>query len=136
MGSLWAVMFEVPLAKPLPSLANWRGHWAAKAQIVKRQREVTALAMVTRGGEWLRQWRIMRANERLGVGVLLTRIAPRELDSDNLQGAFKGIRDEVAKHIGIDDRSPRYAWEYHQQRGKPAIRVCLEVLRPEVPRGA
>ena len=51
------------------------------------------------------------------VVVTLTRIAPRALDGDNLQGAFKAMRDEVAKWIGVPDNHPSVTWEYGQRRG-------------------
>jgi hypothetical protein len=62
--------------------------------------------------------------------VHLTRIAPRELDDDNLRGALKSTRDGVADALGIDDRDPRVRWGYGQERGKVreyAVRV--EVAR-------
>src|SRR6185503_10774135 len=40
---------------------------------------------------------------QLPCTVHLVRIGPRELDSDNLTSAFKGMRDQIAKMIGVDD---------------------------------
>lgn len=59
----------------------------------------------------------------------LVRIAPRMLDDDNLAGAFKSIRDEVASFFNVDDgpKGP-IAWRYEQQRGEPkqyAVHICL-----------
>lgn len=53
------------------------------------------------------------------VVVLLTRIAPRPLDSDNLEGACKGVRDGIAAGLGIDDRDPRVRYLTTQERGAP-----------------
>src|SRR3974390_2058721 len=56
--------------------------------------------------------------------VTLTRHAPRALDSDNLQTAFKWIRDEVAdcvigfKSNGRNDSDPRLTWVYKQEKTK------------------
>jgi hypothetical protein len=50
--------------------------------------------------------------------VKLIRIAPRMFDDDNLRGAFKAVRDAIARKIGIDDRDPRVKYEYDQERGK------------------
>lgn len=35
--------------------------------------------------------------------VTLTRTAPRLMDSDNLLGSFKSVRDEIADWLGTDD---------------------------------
>ena len=51
--------------------------------------------------------------------VLLTRIAPRMLDSDNLEGAFKAVRDGIAEALGIDDRSPLVRYVVSQEQGAP-----------------
>ena len=51
--------------------------------------------------------------------VTMTRIAPRALDSgDNNRAGFKGIRDSIAKALGLDDGpdSP-ITWVYDQERG-------------------
>lgn len=65
-----------------------------------------------------------------GLIVTIYRIAPRELDDDNLRGAAKAVRDSVAECLGIDDRDPRCTWNYGQIRGKVkeyAVRICIEV---------
>jgi hypothetical protein len=65
--------------------------------------------------------------------VTLTRIAPRALDDDNLRGALKATRDEVAAWLLVDDRDPRVTWTYAERRG--AVReyaVEVSVAWPEV----
>lgn len=66
--------------------------------------------------------------------ITLTRIAPRELDYDNLVTAFKHIRDIVADTLipglakGRADGDPRLTWSYTQHKGKPkeyAIRIDI-----------
>lgn len=91
---------------PLPSAANLREHWTAKARRVRAQR--TWVAAYLRGSP-----------PALPVVVTLTRIAPRELDGDNLQGAFKGVRDQVAAWLGHADNVPGITWGYAQARGLP-----------------
>ena len=101
----------------LPSAANLREHWTTKHRRVKGQRSVVALFL---GG---------KPRPPLPVVVTLTRIAPRSLDSDNLQGAFKGVRDEVSKWIGYPDNDPRIEWRYGQRQGGVkvyAIEVRIE----------
>ena len=89
----------------LPSAANERLHWRVKAKRTQAQRQLVALYI---GG---------KPKPALPVAVTLTRIAPRALDGDNLQSAFKAPRDEVAKWLGVPDNDPRVTWEYGQRRG-------------------
>lgn len=55
--------------------------------------------------------------------VVLTRIAPRKLDDDNLASAFKYIRDQIAEMVGVDDGSPVYTWVYLQRTGEYGIDI-------------
>ncbi len=51
--------------------------------------------------------------------VSMTRVAPSNgLDDDNLAGSLKGIRDEIAKWLGVDDRDARMKFKPEQRRGK------------------
>lgn len=80
---------------------NARGHWALRAKRAKVQRKAA--------------WATVKPMP-LPCSVLLTRIALRELDDDNLRPALKAIRDGVADRLGIDDRDPRVTWLYDQQK--------------------
>jgi hypothetical protein len=51
----------------------------------------------------------------------------RRLDDDNLSGGAKALRDAVARWIGIDDGSPRLAWEYHQVIGNGTEQTCVKI---------
>lgn len=54
------------------------------------------------------------------VRVTLTRVAPTELDEDNLHGAFKYIRDGITEALGFRDDKRRGGyldWQYRQQKG-------------------
>lgn len=88
---------------------NAREHWRARARRVKAERQAVAAML----------W----ANcmpPAFPCTVLLTRIAPSNgLDDDNLAGALKGVRDEVAKWLGVDDRhSEIVRYRYAQRRGR------------------
>lgn len=100
---------------PLPglrlvSLANQREHWRVRAKRAKDHR--SAAMLLTRAA--LRLERV-----RFPLTVIITRIAPRALDDDNLAGACKSVRDGIADALGIDDRDPRVKWAPAQRQGKP-----------------
>lgn len=87
----------------LPSVANLREHWGTRKRRVKAQRTATAMALLsaqTSDRIWQVRARLKRG-EKLHVKLL--RIAPRFLDTDNLAGALKAVRDEVAKQLGVSD---------------------------------
>ncbi len=102
------------LTIPLPglrlvSLANQREHWRVRAKRAKAHRSAGLL--------------VVRAALRgkapvFPLTVIITRIAPRALDDDNLTGSAKSLRDGVADALGIDDRDPRVKWAVAQRRGK------------------
>ena len=68
--------------------------------------------------------------EMLPVTVVLTRVAPRRLDGDNLQSGFKAVRDGVADWLGVDDGNGLIDWQYVQRSGRPSeYAVEIEVIR-------
>ncbi len=65
------------------------------------------------------------------IAVTFTRVGKRKLDSDNLAGAFKAVRDELADMVMVDDGHPGIDWRYphdRQQVGSPAVVITLEAL--------
>ena len=110
--------YEIPMK--LPSCANLREHWAARAKRAKAHREA---------GRWVAGVNLIgvRIPPTAKITVTLTRRAPRALDSDNLAGAFKATRDGIADALGIDDGSPRIEWRYGQAKGLPAALVEIDV---------
>lgn len=74
---------------------------------------------------------------RLPVTVTLTRVAPRDLDSDNLQGGdMKAIRDQVAALLipglrpGQADSDPRITWHYAQEKAGPRVYALRIEIKP------
>lgn len=64
------------------------------------------------------------------VVVLLTRIAPGELDPDeNLPMSFKAIKDEIADWLGLkSDRDRRVRWRYGQERSSKGVyKIRIEI---------
>lgn len=87
------------------SEANQRDHWTVKNKRKKAQQaEIDA--------EFLKA--LNHRKIQLPCLVKFTRYGPRALDTDNLSGAFKGIRDSIAARIGVDDGSELIKFEYHQ----------------------
>lgn len=112
--SRWTL--TVPLR--VVSEANQRGFWRKRAARTKAQRAQIA-------AEWLAAFGKMAPKPP--YVVRLTRLGGRALDSDNLAGAFKAVRDELARIVGTDDRSPLYSWQYEQRPGGPVgIRVEIQ----------
>jgi hypothetical protein len=103
----------------LPSMSNARLHWAVKAKKVKAQRLSTGLALRANGVGW--------RLKRLVPGE----VAPRQLDDDNLRGALKAPRDEIAAFFHIDDADPRIEWAYGQVKSsrprESMVRVEFEI---------
>ena len=96
--------FHVPIE--LPSLLNKRMCWQRGASMKKRQRRATKYCM---------QGKVVPP---LPLVVTITRVGPRKLDDDNLQGACKYVRDQIAQVVGVDDGSDLYTWRYRQRVGR------------------
>lgn len=117
----WRFTLTVPVR--VLSEANLRENWRASVRRKKQQQEAvrdlwafTVLPMW--GGNWTATG---------PVNVLLTHSGPH-MDGDNLQRAFKGVRDVVADLLGIDDGdAARVQWHYAQRApdGKPGIEITL-----------
>jgi len=98
------------------SSANTREHWAVKHKRDKLQKEVV---------------RAYLSGFKHGITtpcvIKLTRVSPRKLDGDNLQYAFKGIRDAVCSFIipglapGRADDDERLQIEYEQIRDSSKV---------------
>lgn len=91
---------------------NAREHWRKRASRVKAERAAVAL--------------IVKPFPTPCI-VRLIRLSPAMCDDDNLQGACKAIRDEIAKVCGVDDGpSGPIQWVYAQEkckRGQFGVRV-------------
>jgi len=113
------MLYEFPLRTV--SEANVRTHWARRAKRAREQRRVaqvyTRAALASHGVP------------RPPLVIRLTRIAERSLDSDNLAGAFKAVRDGIADALGIDDGDQRLTWLYQQEKAdRGTYQVRVEII--------
>lgn len=110
----------------LPSVANQRLHWAAKAAQASRQRAGVTLALRSlelREGLTSARSALARGEP---VEVYLTRISPRPIRDtwDNLRRALKAPVDSVAEALGVDDSDPLLRLQEPQQEsGRAALRI-------------
>lgn len=111
-----AEVIHVPLPLKIVSVANLREHWRTRAGRAKLHRATTAA--------------LLRAHKPplLPITVVLTRVAARSLDTDNLATAFKACRDGVADWLGVPDNDPRVTWEYGQRKEKGAAKAEISVI--------
>ena len=113
-------MASTALTKALPSLSNLREHYQARAKRAREHRDIGAWLCVTAcaaygiGAEQLRG----------SPGVVLTRIGRPRLDSDNVSGSLKSIRDGVAAWLGVGDGiGGGVVWYVAQELGNPGVRL-------------
>lgn len=110
---------RVTLAIRTISENNAREHWASRAKRRKDQRAVVHLVL---------PMHLRKCKPEAPYVITLTRVAPRRLDSDNLQGALKAVRDQVAAELGINDGDEAHEWRYNQRhydrvRREPGLQV-------------
>lgn len=103
-------MITLVLPLRIVSTPNLREHWGARARRARTHRRA-ALAV---------------PRHPLPCVVHLTRIAPRELDTDNLVAAFKALRDGIADRLGIADDDERVTWLYAQRKGPYGVEVSIK----------
>lgn len=110
-----SVTIDLPLR--LGRGLNDRKHWAPRSKQAKAERQCAHLLVKHRYDK-----------PPLPVVVTLVRLSAGTLDDDNLQGAFKAVRDGVADAYGIPDNDPRLRFQYAQERAKrgtAGVRVVI-----------
>lgn len=98
----------------LPSELNERGNRGVRIRHTAAQRDLGSRMIAAAVGDG---WATVPP-----MTVTLTRTGACLLDSDNLVGAFKAIRDGIAKTLGCGDgpEGP-ITWRYEQRKGAPSI---------------
>jgi hypothetical protein len=109
MKTVWN--WQLPLKTA--SEANSSEHWTKKAKRHKLQKQKIKAALLSE-----------RPPITIPCSVVVTRIAPRELDShDNLSMALKYCIDAIAEYlvpgkaIGRADDCKEIKWDYKQKKG-------------------
>jgi len=112
VGASWAIVarkdgavrLEVTIPIVTVSEPNARGAWFARSRRARAQRLAVADALAR------------HERPALPLRVTLTRIASRRLDSDNLAGALKSVRDAVSRWLDVDDGPDGpVSWCYGQE---------------------
>jgi hypothetical protein len=120
-GPRWSVVLR-PACRVV-SEANRREHWAAQHRRATTQKRAVELAWA------LSPMKLPEFPRHQTVAtpcvVTLEHVGP-EMDGDNLQRAFKAVRDALAALIGVDDGDPRLSWVYRQRTGPAGIVVTIE----------
>jgi len=112
------IEFVVPIKTV--SEANQRCHWATRHRRFKRQGQAVFGLALAAG----------LCNVKPPCRITITRIGKRLLDSDNLAGSQKAVRDTIAKAMRVNDGNSRIIWKYDQEIGKEyAVRIRAEGLK-------
>lgn len=118
-------LFTLELDIKTVSEANQREHWAIKRARHFKQRKAFYF-----------QTHLLMRKATLPCHIRLTRLAPRQLDSDNLVSAFKAIRDTIADMIrpglapGQADNTTEITWDYKQEKSPPkSYKIRVEIYR-------
>ena len=100
------------------SEANLREHWRSRAARTKAQKDIVTLMLrPTVAGKMLKLAPLV---------VTMTRMSPGPgLDTDNMVGSQKHVRDAIAKVLGVDDKDPRVEWVVKQKKGPWAVEVHI-----------
>jgi hypothetical protein len=123
-----AVTMQVLIPIRTWSEPNLRGHWAKRARRARGQREAARIlvraALAASAGK-----PPLEGNLRLAIR--LTRVAMRQMDSDNLAAGLKAVRDGVSDALQMNDGDRRLDWQYAQQKGKRGEYAVLVTIQEE-----
>jgi hypothetical protein len=94
---------------------NLREHPMARHRRVLKEHKIVAQAL------WARELLNKRHRPSFPPYVVtMTRIAARKLDDDNMVAGFKGVRDAVAKWLGVNDGdTSKVRWVYAPEEKPP-----------------
>lgn len=106
----------------LVSEANAHEHWRKRSARAKHQHRVVAAFL----GPQSR----VPAPHPVPLVVTITRVGARQMDSDNVVGSAKHVRDAVAAWLGRDDGPTcGVEWRVEQRKGPYAVEVRIEAVQ-------
>ena len=112
------IEFTIPVRTVSESNKSRHEFRAVTAKRVKSQRRLGFL--------FTRQNTILIATEVIRR-IMLTRLAPKRLDTGNNPSAMKAIQDGIADALKINDGDERIDWIYKQEKSKVyGVRVRIE----------
>jgi len=103
--------FTIKIPIKTYSKSNTSEHWAQASKRAKHQKDIVKLSLLT------------QKKPELPCEIVITRIAPRSLDKDNLGGALKTIIDTVCDWLipglapGRADGDKRIKIDFDQKKG-------------------
>lgn len=100
------MIINIPIR--IESTPNLREHWTVRAKRAGKHKHDAWFSL-----------KAAKAPHELPCVVRITRVAPRELDTDNLIAGCKALRDGVALWLQVDDADPRVFWVYDQRKDGP-----------------
>jgi hypothetical protein len=110
------------------SESNRREHWGAVASRKAKQKKAVADVFLA-----MPPLTIWAYRDPVTVTFTFYHRKNTPMDEDNLQGAFKYVRDETARCVlgseDAQDNDPRITWKYDQREGKPGIEIRIEPRR-------
>lgn len=117
--------FSLTVPIRVVSEANQRDHWAVRARRVRQHRDSVRI-------QWL-------VDSPTGCQVVVPRPLTvtlirvmgrnsREFDDDNLRGALKAVRDQVAEMLDLQsDNEPDVAWRYgHMRAQRHGVQIVVK----------
>jgi hypothetical protein len=116
--------FTIHLRLHLESVSNLREHWTAKAARNVEHRELVREHFPAQMVD------VLKGRKHYQCRIQFLRSAPRELDDDNIRPAFKAMRDEVCRLLGLpnDRQSDRLRFNYLQGPAKGTSLASIRVL--------
>jgi hypothetical protein len=118
MGAAWSVTLR-PACRVI-SESNSRGHWSIAYGRARDQKQAVLAAWW-----WSPLGTGCFSSTLFPVRVTLIHFGVR-LDDDNLSRAFKAVRDEVARLMGVDDGDERVEWRYERRTGWVGMEILIE----------
>lgn len=129
------IAFTIPIRTS--SKLNQRLHHYARASVAKKERGEAKICALSELNLLPSKHCLFHADKE--VTITMTRVGPRELDDDNVQGALKSIRDGIADALAVaagtdnagrgNDNEKRMKWVYCQRNDGAGVYAVEVVIK-------